>query len=160
MITGTYTTEEEVHDAARPAPPPTQPLPSHHHHRRHLTACHRLPLLDDGSWSNLLTLRSKRQCWRDHPCHRVHQPSEKALSVMRRSRGRAAQRPRRCNNFDQYHSVQVGPPATVTPGRLLASPISPLKGRTDWLLSPSTTTRWRAPGGVLLLLNGYIILKE
>ena len=96
MITRTYTTEEEVHDAARPAPPPTQPLPSHHHHRRRLqaTACHRLPLLDDGSWSNLLTLPSKRQCWRDHPCHRVHQPSEKALSMMRRSRGRAAQRPR------------------------------------------------------------------
>ena len=35
----------------------------------------------------------------------------------------------------------------------------PRKGRTDWLLSPSTTTRWPAPWGVLLL-NGYIILKE
>ena len=40
----------------------------------------------------------------------------------------------------------LGPPATVTPGRLLASPDSPHKGRTDWLLSPSTTTRWPAPG--------------
>ena len=68
--------------------------------------------------------------------------------MMRRSRGRAAQRPRRCNNFDQYRSIQVGPPATVTPGRLLASPVSPLKCRTDWLPSPSTTTRWPAPGGV------------
>ena len=42
----------------------------------------------------------------------------------------------------------LGPPATVTPGRLLASPVSPLKGQTDWILSPSTTTRWPAPGGV------------
>ena len=41
----------------------------------------------------------------------------------------------------------LGPPATVTPGRLLASPVSPLKGQTDWVLSPSTTTRWPAPGG-------------
>ena len=30
----------------------------------------------------------------------------------------------------------LGPPATVTPGRLLASPVSPLKGQTDWVLSP------------------------
>ena len=29
-------------------------------------------LLDDGSWSNLFTLPLKRQCWRTHPCHRVH----------------------------------------------------------------------------------------
>ena len=42
----------------------------------------------------------------------------------------------------------LGPPATVTPGRLLASPISPLKGQTDWVLSPSATTRRPAPGGV------------
>ena len=30
----------------------------------------------------------------------------------------------------------LGPPATVTPGRLLVSPVSPQKGRTNWLLSP------------------------
>ena len=35
------------------------------------------------------------------------------------------------------------------------------KGRTDWLLSSSTTTRWPAPGWLLLLLlNGFYILKE
>ena len=41
----------------------------------------------------------------------------------------------------------LGPPATVTPGRFLVSPVSPQKGRTDWLLSPSATTRRPAPGG-------------
>ena len=41
----------------------------------------------------------------------------------------------------------LGPPATVTPGRLLVSPVSPQKGRTNWLLSPSATTRRPAPGG-------------
>ena len=77
--------------------------------------------------------------------------SEKALSMMRRTRGRTAQRPRQGIMFVAVSSVQVGPPATVTPGRLLASPVSPLKGQTDWVLSPSTTTRWPASGGVLLL---------
>ena len=61
--------------------------------------------------------------------------------------------------FVAVSSVQgMGPPATVTPGRLLASPVSPLKGRTDWLLSPSTTTRWPAPGGVLLLLLLVVVV--
>ena len=44
------------------------------------------------------------------------------------------------------------PPATVTPGRLLASPVSPHEGRTDWLQSSSTTTRWPAPGGLLCVV--------
>ena len=40
-----------------------------------------------------------------------------------------------------------GPPATVTPGRLLVSPVSPHKGRTNWLLSPFATTLRLAAGG-------------
>ena len=46
----------------------------------------------------------------------------------------------------------LGPPATVTPGRLLVSPVSPRKGRTNWLLSPSATTRRPAPGGGVVVV--------
>ena len=68
-------------------------------------------------------------------------------------------RPRRCNNFDQYRSVQgMGPPAMVTPGRLLASPVSPRKGRTDWLRSPSTTTRWPAPGANMATAAAAVVV--
>ena len=86
MITGTYTTEEEVHDAAPPplphrlpptppAPPPRNPAPAKPPTPPPppppATACHIGLLHDEGSWSNLFTLPLKRQCWRDHPCHRV-----------------------------------------------------------------------------------------
>ena len=52
----------------------------------------------------------------------------------------------------------LGPPATVTPGRLLVSPVSPHKGRTNWLLSPSATTRRPAPEGVVVVVLVVVVV--
>ena len=58
--------------------------------------------------------------------HRTDKPSRQQL-------------PRECHpssDSSRCTCRPLGSPATVTPGRLLASPVSPRKGRTDWLLSP------------------------
>ena len=112
------TEEELLEDAARPAPPP-YPRQAAHHRRRlpatPATACRFLTEFDQAIPENAGKLGThvgdspEKHALKSQHLLRVHwPPSEKALSMMRRTRGRTAQRPRQCNNFDQYRSVQWG----------------------------------------------------
>ena len=92
--------------ARRPLPPAPPPPQRPDHRPSHL------PFLDGA----LCAMRTTLALTTKEPAPRPRL-SKKALSMTRQPWCGA---PR--NNVDQCRSVQGGPPATVTPGRLLASP--------------------------------------
>ena len=79
----TTKTSTETTTASSPHPAP----PSHRHRRRDpTTASPACLLLDGGCWRYLSTLRLKGQCWPTSTPSASTVPSEKAVSVTRRSR--------------------------------------------------------------------------